>query len=313
MRRNGRGQPPPVAGQERRRSTTVIVTGNSKLDAVARASLDVTDTSLDPRKKRAPLLLPEDAVVLAGWLTNARVRKSLTSLDLSGNISLVGRRNAGEELHYSGKPFEGGVAEKVLTSGHTLDPRHAGANAAMLTDKDWVDDGGGSWSEARRKQAVAAGVLRWACISCAPQAWATEPGTGISARPWGLATNMDWRCHWVLGMHALAAACSTLRELRVLRLRGIGLGPRGCEILARRGLGTELRELDLAENPLLGLDWQGAEHAADAGTAFGGLCRRVLGVGLAVGWHGLREGAPEPHESVGLGATRLLLQHTNVG
>ena len=31
-------------------------------------------------------------------------------------------------------------------------------------------------------------------------------GTGISARPAGLATNMDWRCHWVLGMHALAAA-----------------------------------------------------------------------------------------------------------
>ena len=99
----------------------------------------------------------------------------------------------------------------------------------------------------------------------------------------------------------------------MLRLRGIGLGPRGCEILARRGLGTELREVDLAENPLLGRSWQGDEHAPDAGTAFAGLCRRVLGVALPVGWHGLRELAPEPHESVGAGAATLWLQHTNVG
>lgn len=297
----------------RRRSTTVILTGNAKLDAIARNNLDLGGTRLDPKAMRAPHLQPEDALILAGWLNCAKVRKSLTDLDLSGNTGLVDRHlSSGDEVDYNGPLFEGEIAEQLFKSKEGMDLRYQGANQAILTDQHWTDDHQNTWSEDKRKAAVASGMLRWACQSSAPQAWAADPGVRLADRPAGLATNSDWCTHWCVAFDALACAISSLYKLRALRLRGIGLGHRALTLLARRGIGTALQELDLAENPLIRLDWQGRELAQDT-QSWAGLMCRATGNKLPEGWCNLRSSAPELHDTTTPGVTVLRLQHTNIG
>jgi hypothetical protein len=61
--------------------------------------------------------------------------------------------------------------------------------------------------------------------------------------------------------------------------------------LALHGLGAEISTLDLSDNPLVSLDWQGRELWEDMG-AVEGIMRRAFSMNLIPGLLGLRQASP---------------------
>ena len=229
------------------------------------------------------VLLPEDAIVVAGWLLSEQVQSECEHIDLSEN-RLVGRLMSGPEIPFNGTPFSGEVADKHL--------RPLDANNAMLNDNEWRDDIGHKWPDDKKKDVMARAYLGWA-VQTVLETGTKEPdgnarllATTDSSRGVGSCT-----CHWAVALEALCASVAALASLRELSLRGNGLGPLALTKLAVHGIGAYITTVDLSDNPLVSLDWQGNELKEDMG-AVEGILRRALSMNLRAGILGLGKASP---------------------
>lgn len=256
-------------------------------------------------------LLPEDALLLAGWLLSSTVRSSVEVVNLSEN-RLVSHTVNGPELTYSGALFKGSVADAYL--------RPLGCSAGILERHDWADDIGKRWKDSEKFDAIARATVSWAVQTVletgqkepdgSAQLWATtDSSRGIGACV----------CHWAVGMEALCASMASLGNTREIHLCDNGIGPVALTCLALHGIGNgPVQVVDLCDNPLVVLDWQGNELPEEM-QPLEALLRRSFGVPLRPGLLGLRAGAPQvvaPQTTAGgpnLGCTTLALSGTHFG
>jgi len=172
-------------------------------------------------------LLPEDALVVAGWLLSEQVQSGCELIDLSEN-RLVGRLMNGPEIPFNGAPFSGEAADKHL--------RPLDANNAMLNDSEWRDDVGQKWPDVRKKDVMARACLAWA-VQNVLETGTKEPdgnarllATTDSSRGVGSCS-----CHWAVALEALCASLAALDCLRELALRDNAIGPLALTKLAIHG------------------------------------------------------------------------------
>jgi Leucine-rich repeat (LRR) protein len=259
---------------------------------------------------RGLTLLPDDTLLIAGWLLSSTVQSSVQEIDLSEN-RLVGHLINGPEVPHNGVPFEGEAADKHLRPLH--------CNSAILKDSEWRDDIGAEWEDSKKKDVIARAAMSWAVQSVLetgqkePDGNARLFATTDSSR--GIVACV---CHWAVSMTALCASIASLDRMREVCLCNNGIGPIALTHLALHGLGLDIEAVDISDNPLVTLDWQGNELAEEM-PPVEGLLRRSFGMVLRHGILGLGRSAPQlvapktRADQANLGCMTLGLSGTHFG
>jgi hypothetical protein len=214
-------------------------------------------------------------------------------------------------MQFTGAPFKGSTADAHL--------RPLGCNSGILERHDWTDELGKPWEDNKKLDVIARATMSWAVQTVletgqkSPDGNAQVLATTDSSRGIGACV-----CHWAVGMEALCASIASLDRTRKLKLSANGIGPNALTCLALHGIGNGIEVVDLSDNPLVVLDWQGNELPEEM-QPVEGLLRRSFGVELRAGLFGLKPSAPQvaaPQVTVGganLGCMELSLSGTHFG